>query len=210
MIISRLHFRILVLLHWRPSAAGQGYGNGVRDIINYVSTLKPSQFVRPYGWMDPDFLETLFPLTLSYVDSKTEFSFWSLWSAPLIVATDIRHLSEEKASIVMNSEVIAVDQDTYSAGDIIANNTDGTQVWAKPMSNGDMVVILFNQNDNSNQTIAVEWTDLGWQQNSVVSVRDLWAHSDLGSFLNGFNTSVGPHDVFMFRASYVSESFKIE
>jgi hypothetical protein len=26
--------------------------------------------------MDPDFLETLFPITLNFVDSRTEFSFW--------------------------------------------------------------------------------------------------------------------------------------
>lgn len=92
-------------------------------------------------------METLFPITLSFIDSRTEYTFWSLWSAPLIVATDLRNLSaleksfcdptfigaaldimcfclplfskhhhflstaaSEKAAIVTNKEVIAVDQ----------------------------------------------------------------------------------------------------
>ena len=41
---------------------------------------------------DPDFLETLFPITMNEVDSRTEYTFWSLWSAPLLVATDVRNM----------------------------------------------------------------------------------------------------------------------
>lgn len=106
--------------HWPPTAAGTGLGQGTYDIIEYVGTLNPSQFTGPYNHMvrvffllisrpastpsshplvfdaqDPDFLETLFPLTMSAIDSRTEFTFWSLWSAPLIVATDLRNLSEQ-------------------------------------------------------------------------------------------------------------------
>jgi hypothetical protein len=66
---------------------------------------------------------------MSYVDSRTEFSFWSLFAAPcklldifygdddivtqvvpfflkVIVATDIRNMSEQKKSILLNEEVI--------------------------------------------------------------------------------------------------------
>eukprot|EP00045_Choanoeca_perplexa_P006844 m.59296 g.59296 ORF g.59296 m.59296 type:complete len:71 (-) comp13816_c0_seq1:269-481(-) len=44
----------------------------------------------------------------------------ALWSAPLLVATDLRNLSVEKRSIVTNQEVIAIDQDALvQAGDRI-------------------------------------------------------------------------------------------
>jgi alpha-galactosidase len=89
--------------------------------------------------MDPDFLETLFPVTLNFVDSRTEYSFWSLWSAPLLVATDLRNLSAEKASIVANPEVIAIDQDPLGrAGNRLFNTSMGGQVWSKQLSNGDV------------------------------------------------------------------------
>ncbi len=88
------------------SAAGQGWGQGVRDIVHYVSTLNPSTFVRESGFMDPDFLETLFAPTMSFVDSKAEVTFWSLWAAPLLVATDVRNMSSQKAYLLMNPEVL--------------------------------------------------------------------------------------------------------
>ena len=37
--------------HFPPKAAGAGLGQGTGDIIEYVATLRPSTFVRPYAWM---------------------------------------------------------------------------------------------------------------------------------------------------------------
>ena len=45
---------------------------------------------------------TLYPITMDYINSRTEYTFWSLWSSPLLVSTDIRHLSPQKRSILMN------------------------------------------------------------------------------------------------------------
>ena len=42
--------------------------------------------------------------------ARPRFSFWSLWSAPLFVATDMRNLTAEKREILTNEEVIAIDQ----------------------------------------------------------------------------------------------------
>lgn len=42
-------------------------------------------------------------------DRKTEFAMWALWAAPLIVATDLRDLSNKQE--ILNPEVIAVNQD---------------------------------------------------------------------------------------------------
>lgn len=93
---------------------------------------------------DPDFLETLFYPTMNFIDSRTEFTFWSLWSSPLLIATDIRNLGEtrarlaaifahvspddEKKLIITNPEVIAIDQDPLViAGDRLYN-ISGAQV----------------------------------------------------------------------------------
>jgi alpha-galactosidase len=104
-----------------PSAAGEGYGTGMKNTIDYMGDLHPSKYVRPHAWMDPDFLETMFePYTMNFTNSRTEFSFWSLWSAPLLMATDPANLSDEKRSIIMNPEVIAINQDKlFTAGERI-------------------------------------------------------------------------------------------
>lgn len=80
-----------------------------------MADLHPGKNQRQYGWMDPDFLMTLFleklhvPFTLStFINSRTEFSFWSIWSSPLLISTDLRDLSNRKKEIIMNEEVIAI------------------------------------------------------------------------------------------------------
>lgn len=50
----------------------QGFGQGTSNIIEYVATVQPSRYTRHFSWMDPDFLETLFPITMNFVDSRTE------------------------------------------------------------------------------------------------------------------------------------------
>ena len=44
--------------HFPAKSAGQGYGEGVADIIEWMAMLKPSNWTKEYGWMDPDFLMT--------------------------------------------------------------------------------------------------------------------------------------------------------
>ena len=53
---------------------------------------------------------------MNFIDSRTEYSFWALWSAPLMIATDVRNMSAEMRSIVANPEVIAVNQDPAGRG----------------------------------------------------------------------------------------------
>lgn len=40
---------------------------------------------------------------------RTQMSLWSLLAAPLIVTNDLRSMSEETRSILMNTEVITID-----------------------------------------------------------------------------------------------------
>jgi len=111
-------------------AAGVGYGQGTREIIDFMADLHPAGLNGPYQWMDPDFLETLFnPLediysTMNYTNSRTEMAFWVLWSAPLLVATDPADMSDEKRSILMNEEVLAVHGDPmFVSGERLYNKT---------------------------------------------------------------------------------------
>lgn len=150
------------------TGAGQGIGQGTGDIIEYMATLNLSNLTRvssfnvpaislpqskpppptnsrshpltqQYAYPDPDFLMTLFPVTMNYIDSRTEFSFWCLFAAPLLVATDIRDLAlkPQMASIITNTEAIAVNQDPAAhGGDRLLKRPDGAQVWAKKLGDG--------------------------------------------------------------------------
>jgi len=204
--------------HYPPNAAGVGFGQGTSDIIEFVATLKPSSFVTRYGWLDPDFLETLFPITMNFVESRTEFTFWALWSAPLIVATDLRNMTAEKQAILTNPEVIAIDQDALATGGdrISGDNVTGAQVWYKPLQNGDAAIVLYNHNPRETLKVAVAWSDLPatWGPSNSTqfkyppgasgSVRDLWNRQNLGVFALGYSAMVPPKDVVFMRVMWVA------
>ncbi|CAE7396923.1 unnamed protein product [Symbiodinium microadriaticum] len=207
----RIQMDHIPLYNGPASASGAGYGIGTKNIIDYMGDLHPSKWTKPHAWMDPDFLETIFlekymdvDIMMNYTNSRTEFSFWAMWSSPLLVATDPANLSEQKRSILLNTEVIAVNQDeAFIAGERIRNDneTSGGQVWSRPLANGDICVILFNSGNNNDVPVAVSWEELGWSNSDKVYVRDLWLHEDVGLVTGGFESSLPAHDVTMLRVT---------
>eukprot|EP01106_Pelomyxa_sp_JSP_P017185 TRINITY_DN681_c0_g1_i11.p1 TRINITY_DN681_c0_g1~~TRINITY_DN681_c0_g1_i11.p1 ORF type:complete len:414 (-),score=88.12 TRINITY_DN681_c0_g1_i11:80-1276(-) len=165
------------------------FQSGILDIVNAMAGLSP--YAGPGGWNDPDFLETgLFPLTTE--ESITEMSMWSIFAAPLFVATNIRNMSDDKAAILMNEEVIAVDQDPLGiAGDRMSMNTTW-QVWYKPLNGGAFAIALLNTDSSAEQLLTVHFADIPkWPLNTNYgTIRDLWQHKDLGIFESEFSSVV--------------------
>lgn len=217
--------------HPRCPPGGKGYGQGVNEIIEFMGDLvvraapdkpshslaalltpppwppyaQPSRYSMRNGWLNPDFLETLFPVFMQPVESRTEFSFWALWASPMLIATDPRQMDSVKCSIVMNEEVIAVNQDELAVpGNRRYKDPEtGAQVWSRQLVNGDVGGILYNPHNFSPATIRVTWDMLGLPVVSRMRVRDLWDRRDLGKFgQEGFDWVVGGRASFMFRASH--------
>lgn len=177
-----------------------------------MADLKPSKYVQRAGWLDPDFLMTLFLPSMGFRESRTEYSFWALWSSPLLVSTDLRNLSKEKRSILTNPEVIAINQDSLvSAGERLHGTNVTGQLWARPLSNGDQAIVLYHPAGLlaiKNMIVSVEWSELGWPRGEQVHVRDLWAQHDLGVFASGYNVSLAPRDVQFLRVSRTSSQLE--
>lgn len=160
-----------------------------------------SQYAGPGGWNDPDFLMTGDNPSMGDADYTTEFSFWCLLNAPLIVSTDVRDLSNKQQ--LLNKEAIAVNQDPLAiAGDIRSNQTDGGQVWSKQLSGGQWAVILYNSNiwfDSA--TPLLQFTSsflVGWPAAaSSATLRDIWAQKDLGQFKGSYSLELPVHEVQM-------------
>eukprot|EP00756_Hemistasia_phaeocysticola_P003260 Hpha_TRINITY_DN12151_c0_g1::TRINITY_DN12151_c0_g1_i2::g.81943::m.81943/K07407/E3.2.1.22B, galA, rafA; alpha-galactosidase len=134
--------------------------------------------------------------------SRTEYTFWAVWSSPLQVATDIRNLKGAKKDILTNPEVIAVNQDISStAADRIRNDTGGGQLWARDVSGGDKVIVLYNSHGIAATSVPVSWAEIGWSGASV-NVRNLWDRKDVASNLkDGYSTDVKPREAVLLRLS---------
>jgi alpha-galactosidase len=113
----------------------------------------------------------------------------------------VRNLFGHRKEILTNAEVIAINQDSLAtAGDRVSfDNETGAQVWSKPLSNGDLAVLLFNSHDKHEIDVACTWRQFGFAVAS--NVRDLWQRTDLGRLATGISAKLGPHDVKFLRVT---------
>jgi alpha-galactosidase len=184
-------------------------GQGTREIIEVMANPAIGGSTVQFGYADPDFLMTGI-VSMSELESETEFSFWALFGGPMIVATDVRNMSAWKRSVLLNSDIIAVSQDTlFSPGRRVRGAAGGSQLWARRLAGGDQAVILYNGADGPAQgaNISVSWAELGWPESGVATVRDLWTHAAVpgGPFAGGATAAaVPPHGHRMWRVSCCS------
>ena len=166
-------------------------------LTNLDSNANAAAYAGPGSWNDPDMLE-VGNGGMTTAEDQAEFSMWAIEAAPLITGNDLATMSSTTASILTNSEVIAVDQDAAGVqGTKVADNGSGLQVWAKKLqASNSYAVALLNRNSSA-ANITVNWSTLGLT--GSVSVRDLWAHADLGSFTGSYTTSVPADAVVMLK-----------
>ncbi len=165
----------------------------------------------PGGWNDPDMLE-VGNGGMTFDEYKAHFSLWAIMAAPLMAGNDLRAMTPETKSILLNKEVIAVDQDTLGVqGRIVIDRGYGGQVWMKPLADGSKAVAFVNYTDRELAQY-VRWSQIGLPPGPA-RVRDLWAHKDLGihsdtgkHYSERFEVKVPSHGVVMVRIWPVDKS----
>ena len=146
---------------------------------------------------DPDMMVVGMP-GLTEAQNRVHMSLWAISAAPLLAGADLTTLSDATLATLTNPEVIAVDQDPLGLqGFKAASYGDGLEVWSKMLSPpGERAVLLLNRTGDP-AAIAVHWSDLGISDSSPATVRDLWAHKDLGSFNSSYSATVQSNDMAM-------------
>jgi len=95
--------------------------------------------------------------------------------------------------------VIAVDQDSLGVQGRLVSSSGGHDVLAKPLSNGDVSVVLFNENTTT-ATISTTVAAIGKSGASSYGLNDLWTGAT--STTSGtISASVPGHGVVMYRVS---------
>lgn len=152
----------------------------------------------PGAWNDPDMLE-VGNGGMTDVEYRTHFSLWAMMAAPLIAGNDLTQMSAATRAILLNHEVIAVDQDPLGVQALIVHaDSANRQVWSRPLAQtGAWAAALFNPTD-APAVITARWSDIGLPPGAA-TVRDLWAHADLGVFTDSFTATVEPHGVVMLK-----------
>jgi alpha-galactosidase len=161
------------------------------------SQIAISSYTRPGHWNDPDMLE-IGNGGMTGDEYRTHMSLWAMLAAPLIAGNDLRSMTDETKSILMNREVIAVDQDA-AAKSVQSLSTEGTveTLW-RPMADGTLVIGIFNRGAEA-ATSDLQWSKVPGLSGKKLQVRDLWQHSDLNLKGDQYTAQVPKHGVVLLR-----------
>jgi len=187
---------------WRTTSDIADSWESVAWIIN--ANAQHSAAAGPGGWNDPDMLE-VGNGGMTGDEYRAHFSLWAMMAAPLMAGNDLRAMTEETKSILLNPEVIAIDQDPLGVqGRIIIDRGYGGQVWLKPLADGSKAVAFLNLSGGE-LALNVRWSQIDVPAGPA-RVRDLWAHQDLGvhtdtgkHFDERFEVKVPAHGVVLVR-----------
>jgi alpha-galactosidase len=163
----------------------------------YHSNVGLASFAGKGGWNDPDMLEV--GNGMSATEDRTEFSLWSEMAAPLISGTNLANASSTTRSILTNTGVIGVDQDSLGKQGTQVSSTGGRDVLTKPLSNGDVSVVLFNESSSA-QTISTTAAAVGKSGSSTYTLKDLWSGAT-STTSSTISASVPGHGAVMYRVS---------
>jgi alpha-galactosidase len=163
----------------------------------FHSNVNLASYAGPGGWNDPDMLEI--GNGMSATEDRSEFSLWAEMAAPLISGTNLTNASSQTLSILTNSRVIAVDQDSLGKQGTMVSSSGGLDVLAKPLANGDVSVALFNENSGT-ATISTTANAIGKTGASSYTLTDLWTGAT-STTTSTISASVPGHGTVMFRVA---------
>ncbi len=146
---------------------------------------------------DPDMMVVGMP-GLSDAQNRAHMSLWAISAAPLLAGADLTTLSDATRATLTNPEVLAIDQDSLGLQAVkAASPGNGLEVWSKALSTpGERAVLLLNRSGDT-ASITARWADLGLDESAAATVRDLWAHNDLGSFSAAYSATVASNDAVL-------------
>jgi hypothetical protein len=188
---------------WREGddiALGQYSGASKWKSLNYNYSYNVGlwKYSGPGHWNDPDFL-LVGDSGLSADEMQSQMSLWAIMAAPLISSTDLTKISPSALSILSNTDVIAVDQDPAGVQGHIVQFGETYDVLAKPLSNGDVAVVLYNKGSVPKK-ISTTAILAGFKNASSLKLKNLVSKS-LTTSHGEIEAVVPPHGSIIYRVS---------
>ena len=171
-----------------------GFGTATAGRLRQIDI---APFIQVGHWNDPDMLE-IGNGGMTGDEYRTHMSLWSLLAAPLLAGNDLRTMTDEIKSILMNAEVIAIDQDADGKPVKRISDAEATAVvLARPLHDGSLAVGLFNRGD-APQAVSIAWASVDLA-GKTLQARDLWKHADVPLTGDSYAPTVPAHGVVLLR-----------
>jgi alpha-galactosidase len=168
-----------------------------------------TQYAKPGQWNDPDMLE-VGNGGMTADEYRTHMSLWALLRAPLIAGNDLRNMTDETKSILMNTDVIAIDQDPDAKPVQVLSAEGKSEVLVRPLAETSAAVALFNRGDQP-ADISFRWDSLHLEAGlggRSLQAQDLWKHEAVKIDGDTFTATVPSHGVVLLRVTSGNMRFR--
>lgn len=129
---------------------------------------------------------------MSFDECQTHMSLWCLACSPLVIGCDIRALDSETASLLLNREVLAVNQDPLGRPARRVKLIGPCQVWRKPLADAPLAIALMNR-DSVGTDFTLKAPDIGLLDTPKL-VRNLWQPAGTADFKAELTQRLQPHE----------------
>jgi alpha-galactosidase len=107
-------------------------------------------------------------------------------------------MSPETKELLLNSEVLAVDQDAKGVQGHRVWEEGPLEIWVKPLADGSHAVGLFNRSESATK-MTLDFKSIGAPASA--KLRDLLDRKDLGMAQNSYSAEVPIHGVVLVKVS---------
>ena len=188
---------------WGPATGNLWRTTGdINDTYERMSLIGFGQnglekFAGPGHWNDPDMLE-VGNGGMKRDEYRTHMALWAILAAPLLAGNDLRNMSSDTKELLLNSEVLAVDQDVKGVQGHRVWEEGPLEIWVKPLADGSHAVGLFNRSESATK-MTLDLNSVGAPASA--KLRDLLDHKDLGTVQNSYSAEVPKHGVVLLKVS---------
>jgi len=185
-----------VAFSWRTTHDINDSWNSVKGIL--AENLYMSAYCYDGRFNDMDMLEV--GRSLSTEEDKTHFGMWCIMNSPLLIGCDLTNIKASALTLLKNTELIALNQDTLYQQAYLATRTNDCYILVKDLEtrNGKKrAFAVYNPNDAS-KTVNVKFSDIDLA--GKVQLRDVFQKKDVGVFTDEFEVYVPNHGTRIYVA----------
>jgi hypothetical protein len=131
-------------------------------------------------------------------EKYTLMTLWSIARSPLMYGGDLMVMRPTELKLLTNAEILEVNKNSTNNRQLFRDENHVAWVADVP-GNKDKYLAVFNISEDNNLKAEIDLKELGFEEK--VSIRDLWAHEDMGEFEVVFSPKVESHGAGMYKIS---------
>lgn len=139
-------------------------------------------------------------------DYRSQFALWCMFSAPLMLGCDIRHMNQQTIDLVTNRELIKIDQDPECRPPISRKClwNDDALALLKMLDNNEYAIGFFNIGEKD-ASLPMLFAEFGLPAHSGYGfkVKNVFTGEDAGVYKEYLRVPVPAHDCVVYRAQLV-------